>query len=108
MRALRLLESTVLAVMVPGALWGQAVVRAGSEDFDIERAIVYDSTRFEPFLVEGTRSLRRALREGIVQDNSRLIVLDHELSPIALVLDQMAYHHAAQGEIEGEPWMVSF
>jgi hypothetical protein len=27
---------------------------------------------------------------------------------VALVTDQMAYHHVAQGEIAGEPWMVSF
>ena len=25
-----------------------------------------------------------------------------------LLTDQMAYHHVAQGDIAGEPWMVSF
>jgi hypothetical protein len=35
--------------------------------------------------------------------------MDHpEAGRLALVTDQMAYHHVAQGEIAGEPWMVSF
>ena len=27
---------------------------------------------------------------------------------LVLVSSQMAYHHVAQGEMEGEPWMVTF
>jgi hypothetical protein len=108
MRIKRLLGTAILTATVPGALWGQAVVNAGSEDFDIERAMVMEGTMYEPFLVEGTRSLRGALREGIVEEQTRLVVMDHRKGGVALVLDQMAYHHAAQGEIDGEPWMVSF
>ncbi len=108
MRVHHLLGTAVLTVILPGSIWGQAVVDAGNGDFDIERAMVIEETMFEPFRAEETRSLREALREGLVQDASRLIVLDHRRGAVALVVDQMAYHHAAQGEIMGEPWMVSF
>lgn len=27
---------------------------------------------------------------------------------LALVSSQMSYHHVAQGEMAGEPWMVTF
>jgi hypothetical protein len=108
MRVHNLLGTALLMAMVPGTTWGQAVVDAGSEEFDIERALVMEETMYEPFVAEGSRSLRGALREGLVQDGSRLIVLDHRRGAVALVVDQLAYHHAAQGEIMGEPWMVSF
>ena len=36
------------------------------------------------------------------------MVMDHGPEPLALVMDQMAYHHVAQGDMMGEPWMVSF
>jgi hypothetical protein len=108
MRVEHLLGAVVLSAMMPAALWGQTLVRAGSDDFDIERAIVDEGTRFEPFVVSDTRTLRSALREGLVQDQTRLIVMLHDAGQLALVQDQMAYHHVAQGDIAGEPWMVSF
>jgi len=78
------------------------------DTFEIERAWVDEDTRYEPFAVEGFRSLRDALREGIVQPQTRLLVVDGTARPFALVVDQMAYHHVAQGHRMGEPWMVSF
>jgi TPP-dependent indolepyruvate ferredoxin oxidoreductase alpha subunit len=108
MRVQHLLDVAVLTALLPGMVWGQSVVNAGSADFDIDRAMVAEGTSYEPFVVEETRPLREALREGIVQNQSRVIVMDHGKGQLALVVDQMAYHHAAQGEIMGEPWMVSF
>ena len=108
MRIQRVLGAALATVLAPGLLLGQAVVAAGSDDFDIDRAMVMEGTRYDPFVVEETRSLRGALREGIVQDQSRVMVMQHDTGVLALVVDQMAYHHIAQGEIMGEPWMVSF
>jgi hypothetical protein len=34
--------------------------------------------------------------------------MDHPAGRLAFLTDQMAYHHVAQGEMNGEPWMVSF
>lgn len=87
-------SSTLMAQAIPG--------------FDIERAYVVDSTRFQPFVASDSRSLRGALRAGVIHDDTPLLVLDHSVGMLALSMEQMAYHHAAQGEIEGEPWLVSF
>ncbi len=78
--------------------------------FDIDRAWVPDSTVYQPFFVadRDIRSLRDAVREKLLHEGTRLLVLEHEAGTLALVVEQMAYHHAAQGEMAGEPWMVSF
>ena len=34
--------------------------------------------------------------------------MEHHAGRLAFVMDQLAYHHVAQGELRGEPWMVSF
>ncbi len=76
--------------------------------FDISRAFIADHTIFEPFHVASTRPLREALAEGVVNDDTPLLVMEHRAGTLALLTEQMAYHHIAQGEIMGEPWMVSF
>ena len=78
-------------------------------EFDIERAWLADEQIFVPFRVEETVPLAQALQEGTVDGETSLLVMDHpEAGRIALITDQMAYHHVAQGAIAGEPWMVSF
>ena len=91
------------ALAIPSALLSQAV-----PGFDIERAYVVDSTRFVPFVATESRSLRGALRADVIHEDTPLMVLDHRGGRLALSMEQMAYHHAAQGEFEGEPWLVSF
>lgn len=81
---------------------------AGAQEFDISRAALTDSTVFEPFVVRETRSLSAALNEGIVDRDTRLLVFETPEGPLALVTAQMAYHHLAQGDVAGQPWMVSF
>jgi hypothetical protein len=76
--------------------------------FDIDRAFILDSMVYEPFNVAKTRPLRRALDEGIINAATPLLVMEHRAGRLAFAVDQLAYHHVAQGEIEGEPWMVSF
>lgn len=107
-------RATLLAVPVAilaGALAASAqeIVTAGSEEFDANRALLYDSTVYMPFQVtDESRPLREALDDGTLQDHTLLLVVEHPKGRLALVRDQMSYHHAAQGEIMGEPWMVSF
>ncbi len=76
--------------------------------FDIERASISDSSRFYPFYVETTRPLKDAVRDGAVHEATPLIILDHTAGRLALSTEQMAFHHIAQGDIKGQPWMVSF
>lgn len=84
---------------------GQQVEPTG---FDIDRAFILDSTIFEPFHVTSTRPLREVLEERIIADDTPLLVLERSGGALALVTEQMAYHHIAQGVLAGEPWMVSF
>lgn len=76
--------------------------------FDIDRAFLSDRTIFQPFQVEDTQPLKAALEEGLLGKTTPLLVMEREAGRLALVTDQMAYHHVAQGEMAGEPWMVSF
>ena len=76
--------------------------------FDASRAVLSDDNLFDPFYVQATISLQEALAQRSVRDDTDLLLLDHPQTPIALLKAEMAYHHVAQGEIAGEPWLVSF
>jgi len=79
-----------------------------AQAFDTSRVLLMDTTRFRPFNVSDTRALREALDDGAVHEDTPLLVLEHAGGTLALLVEQMAYHHVAQGDIAGEPWMVSF
>ncbi|MFQ6046263.1 MAG: hypothetical protein ACE5PT_07885 [Gemmatimonadales bacterium] len=76
--------------------------------FDIDRAYLVEPTPFEPFYVTATRPLREALREGLVHEETPILVFEREAGRLALSTEQMSYHHVAQGDMAGEPWLVSF
>jgi hypothetical protein len=78
------------------------------QGFDLDRAFILDSTANLPFYVTETRSVRQALDEGAINEATALLVMEHRAGTLAFVVDQLAYHHMAQGDIDGEPWMVSF
>ena len=79
-----------------------------AETFDLERAWFSDEVMFVPFQVEETRLLIDALADGTVEMETALLVFEHEIGTLAFLTQQLAYHHIAQGEMAGEPWMVSF
>ncbi len=85
-----------------------SAMAAQEVDFDIDVARIGVGGRFEPFVVENMEPLADALKAGRVQNDTRLLVSQHPAGRVALLTDQMTYHHVAQGNIEGEPWMVSF
>ena len=76
--------------------------------FDPDRAILSDQRMFDPFLVTDTEPLEEALDEGRVREDTPLLVVEREGQRLGLLTLQMAYHHVAQGELAGEPWMVAF
>ena len=96
----------VALLALPLSFWAADV--SGQEiEFDIDVARI-GGGRFEPFLVAETEPMRDAMSAGKLQDDTRLLVLDHPAGVLAFLTDQMTYHHVAQGEIDGEPRMVSF
>ena len=52
--------------------------------------------------------LADALDDRAVAGDAGVLVIEVAGSKLALVTRQMAYHHVAQGELAGEPWMVTF
>ncbi len=79
-----------------------------ADTFDESRALVFDETVFQPFLVEQSFSLQMMLEQGMLNQDTPLLVMDHPAGQMAFLPEQMGYHHIAQGDIKGKPWMVSF
>ena len=63
---------------------------------------------FEPFYVRKTEPLSTALSQGRVAPDTRLLVTETAAGRLALLTDQMAYHHLAQGREGGKDWMATF
>ena len=101
----------VLATLaVPGLatpLAAQEEVRS-VDGFDPDRAILAGEPMFDPFRPTATRPLAEALEEGLVRDETPLLVMEVGGHRLALLTMQMSYHHVAQGKMAGEPWLVTF
>ena len=78
------------------------------EGFDTDRAIFWRASNFVPLRNPEWRSLDDARRSGDVSDDTPVLVFEAGGSTLVLVSSQMAYHHVAQGDMNGEPWMVTF
>ena len=78
------------------------------DGFDTDRAIFWARPNFTPFRDPEWQSLRRVRRAGDVTDQTTVVTFEVQGKTLALVSSQMAYHHVAQGDMEGEPWMVTF
>jgi hypothetical protein len=76
--------------------------------FDITRFSSAGNGWFETFYVQGTEPLRTALDDGRVAGDTRLLVTQTADGQLALLMDQMAYHHLAQGRAKGKDWLVTF
>ena len=81
--------------------------RKGKTEFDSNRATLRDKNIFPPFQVEATVPLKEALKSGDVHEDMDLMLIERNTRTLALLAQQMVYHHVAQGEMAGEPWMVS-
>jgi hypothetical protein len=81
---------------------------AAKPGFDISRFASAGNGWFETFHVADTQPLRDILKAGKVADDTRLLVTDTGGGTLALLTDQMAYHHIAQGRAGGKDWLVSF
>ena len=78
------------------------------DGFDTDRAIFWARPNFTPMRNPEWRSLREVRRAGDLTDETVVVTFDLQGKTMVLVSSQMSYHHVAQGEMEGEPWMVTF
>ena len=79
-----------------------------AEGFETDRALFWAAPNFTPLRNPEWTPLRDARRARDVQDDTPLLVFEAGGKTLALVSSQMSYHHVAQGEMAGEPWMVTF
>lgn len=79
-----------------------------AEGFDTERALFWAEPNFVPLRDPEWRPLRTVRRAREVADDTPVIVFEAGGQTLALVSSQMSYHHVAQGDMAGEPWMVTF
>ena len=83
-------------------------MNAPSTTFDASRAILSARSRWPPFEVKATVPLGRALEQGRVQANMPVVVMEVADQALAFSTVQIAFHHVAQGQTGGEPWLVIF
>ncbi len=82
--------------------------RPVKDGFDTDRAIFWARPNFTPLRNPEWQSLRAVRRAGDLTDETVVVTFDMQGKTMVLVSSQMSYHHVAQGEMEGEPWMVTF
>lgn len=79
-----------------------------AEGFDTERALFWAEPNFVPLRDPEWSPLRDVRRARDVADDTPVLVFEAGGQTLVLVSSQMSYHHVAQGEMAGEPWMVTF
>ena len=114
---MRLITIATLAgtALAPGVLQSQAPAAVAADPtmptkagFDTGRALFWKVPNFVPLRDPEWQALRSVRRAGGVADDTPVLVFEAGGSTLVLVSRQMAYHHVAQGEMNGEPWMVTF
>ena len=77
-------------------------------EFDKRHALLLRRDIFAPYRVTSTSLLRDAVFRGDLPEGEPVMVVERGAATLVLLTRQLHYHHVAQGELAGEPWMVSF
>jgi len=73
--------------------------------FDVERASLENPDFFRRFRISGEGKL---LHTAGLKPQAQLLVFERGAARRAVLRRQMIYHHVAQGELAGEPYLVTF
>lgn len=76
--------------------------------FDITRFRNPGNGTFETFYVTKTEALRDTLKDGRVAEDTQVLVTETGAGNLALIMDQMAFHHAAEGRANNKDWLATF
>ena len=76
--------------------------------FDAKRAILSRRDMFRPLAVQRTEGLAEALSGRKVRPQTPLLVLDRDGAALTLLTSEMIFHHVAQGEWNGTPFLATF
>lgn len=80
----------------------------GAATFDAKRAILSKRDMFRPLAVQRTEGLAGALSSRKVRAETPLLVLDRNGAALSLLTSEMIFHHVAQGEWNGTPFLATF
>jgi len=75
--------------------------------FDITR-FSSNGGLFKTFSVEQTEPLQKVLKDGRVAGDTPVLVTATAAGNLALLTDQMVFHHLAQGRAGDKDWMAAF
>ena len=79
-----------------------------SATFDAKRAILSKRDMFRPLAVQRTERLADALTRKKLSADTQLLLLERDGAALALLTRQMIFHHVAQGELNGTPFLATF
>ena len=96
------------SLMIAMFLLSSNVFAQTATSFDINRYSTFGAGFFETYYVQESQLLREALIAGLVTEDTDLLVTKTEAGNLALIRDQMAFHHIAQGSVNGKDWMATF
>ena len=96
------------SLMIAMFLLSSNVFAQTANSFDINRYSTFGAGFFETYYVQESQLLREALIAGLVTEDTDLLVTKTEAGNLALIRDQMAFHHIAQGSVNGKDWMATF
>jgi hypothetical protein len=76
--------------------------------FDETRAQLSKKDKFQRFNVKKGESLKTAVREKKISEEAQILIVEWNNERLAFAIHQIAYHHVAQGELKGQPYLVNF
>lgn len=73
-----------------------------------QRALLLRRDIFPSYRVTASRPLDGALGCGDLNEDEPVLVIERDAFTLALLTRRLTYHHVAQDESMGVPWMVSY
>src|SRR5690348_5426705 len=102
-----LVAASVAIALAQGNAPAQLPSGPAKPGFDIRR-FSSNGGLFKTFDVEQTEPLQKVLKDGRVAEDTPVLVTATAAGNLALLTDQMVFHHVAQGRAGGKDWMAAF
>ncbi len=77
-------------------------------NFDVSKAKLSNKAEFKPFQVDSFIENKTLIEKGLIKQDEGILVFEYNKKHYGLLTKQMTYHHVANGDIDGEPFMISF
>jgi hypothetical protein len=76
--------------------------------FNPAKARLNKQDTFQRFRVKDSFRLSDLVEQNKLREDDELLILERNDRRLAFSVFQMAYHHVAQGELAGQPYLVNF